>query len=96
MLRPVFAAMLGSAFGAMNVAAVRERLADQLVQPVEAWSVLAVALLAGAIAVIILPLREPRRCGHQPSCCGARRPAPPTGGSGVTPPRDAAGRFTAR
>ena len=95
MLRPAFAAMLGAAFGALAFPGVRGRM----VVP-EQWADLA-ALgwtvgFAGFLAILLMACREPpRRCGHQPQVSGdAARPKPPTAGSGVQPPRDAAGRFT--
>ncbi|MGU3539995.1 hypothetical protein [Methylobacterium sp. A54F] len=94
MIRSAFAACLGAAFGAVAYLPVQERVADRLMHPVEAWSVVLVAITAGLVWLLIMACREPaRRGGHQPCSCGEGRPKPPTSGSAVTPPRGADGRF---
>ena len=89
MLRPAFAAC----FGALMIGAVRERLADMLVQPVKACSIGFVSIGAFVLMVAVMACRGPTMPGVV-SCCrprlggghqpvGTQRPAPPTTGSGV-------------
>ena len=93
MLRSAFATFLGAAFGAVAIVPMRERIADQLLQAPEAYSVLAVAILAGLLALLIMACRESATSAS--SCSdgysyGPRLPSPrPVA-------RDAGGRFTRR
>ena len=59
MLRPAFAACLGAAFGGLTIGSVRERFADMLVQPVDAYSVAFVSAATFLLAVLILACHEP-------------------------------------
>lgn len=107
MLRPAFAACLGAAFGALTISAARERFADMLVQPAEAYGLAFVSAAAFLLAVLVLACREPverataPHCrprlggGHQPCRGGAGRPQPPTTGSGIRPARASRAKPTA-
>lgn len=100
MIRSAFAALLAAAFACLVHDTVRERCRDALLPNPDAA---AVGLVAGATALIwllIMLCRDPVEAepaytvqhhvsGWQP------RPKPPTAGSAVQPPRDAAGRFVA-
>ena len=100
MLRPAFAACLGAAFGALTIGTARERFADILVQPADAYGVAFVSTAAFLLAVLVLACREPADRtsasrarprlggGHQPSCqpaFGADRPTPPICDSCIRP-----------
>lgn len=106
-LRPAIAAGLGAALASAGHDFVRERLADQLLEPVDLLTAL---YLAAAVAFFVYlaalsyPVRAEPTClcrrrlaGYQPSCRGEHRPATPTTGSGVKPPpRGTDGRFQKR
>ena len=69
MLRPAFAACLGATFGALTIGAARERFADMLVQPVEAYSLAFVSAAAFLLAVLVLACREPAERRAASRCC---------------------------
>ena len=69
MLRPAFAACLGAAFGALTIGAARERFADMLVQPAEAYSVAFVSAAAFLLAVLVLACGEPADRRAASRCC---------------------------